>query len=412
MKPYVVRAAHCDHRASDEIIYGTLRQITAPLTRAWARLEAARVILVKTNMVWPPEQVRRYAGRRQEHVDEAVFRAVLRLLRERTQARLLVPDTTLLGAERPGRDVNFLPLLAEFGAEYIECSDAPVRWFAVPGGGLLFGRYLMHGCLAEADAVVSVAKMKNHSFAGVTMTVKNLFGLCPLLPLGRPRLYFHHLVRLPYFLADYGRLVNPCLNIVDGLIAQAGREWGGEARIADTLLAGDHPVATDACGAWLMGHDPASDWPTPPFHRDRNALRLAADHGFGSVDLQQIDLATDLTPPVAEFGALQTDTPECVGRWLCSACEQALFFRDQQRDMIARYANEFVYVQDREVVWHGPNPQHLGSRRSVSGERPDSALWLKFVDPDETEQEHFEVYEQALPYFEARIRQGSACILR
>ena len=69
MKPYAVRAARCDHRATDEIIYATLRQITMPLTRAWARLEAARTILIKTNMVWLPEQLRYHAGRRQEHVD-------------------------------------------------------------------------------------------------------------------------------------------------------------------------------------------------------------------------------------------------------------------------------------------------------------------------------------------------------
>jgi uncharacterized protein (DUF362 family) len=408
MKPYAVRAARCDHRASDEIIYSTLRQITEPLTRAWTRLEAARTILIKTNMVWPPEKLRHYAGRRQEHVDDAVFRAVLRLLRERTRARLIVPDTTLVGGGRPGRDVNFLPLLAEFGAEYIECSEAPVRWFDVPGGGILFGRYLMNGCLAEADAAVSVAKMKNHGFAGITMTVKNLFGLCPLPPLGRPRSYFHHLVRLPCFLADFGQLVNPCLNVVDGLVGQARREWGGEPRIGDALLAGDHPVATDVCGAWLMGHDPAADWPTPPYRRDRSTVRQAAEHGFGTLDLNQIDFATDLTPPVAEFDSEQTDPLERVGKWLCSTCEQALFFRDHQRDLSARYANEFIFLQDREVVWHGPDPHHLGSRRALSGARPDSALWLKFVDPDETEQEHFELYERALPYFAAQLRQHAS----
>lgn len=404
MKPFTVRAVHCDHRADTETVYETLKRITAPLARAWARLEAARTIVVKTNMVWPPEQLRFHAGRRQEHVDDAVFRAVLRLLRERTRARILVPDTTLVGPERPGRDVNFLPLLAGFGAEYVECSDAPVRWYDVPGGGIVFGRCLMHGCLAEADAAVSVAKMKNHAFAGITMTVKNLFGLCPLPPLGRPRSYFHHLVRLPGFMADLAQLVNPCLNIVDALTCQARREWGGEPRLGNALLAGDHPVATDACGAWLMGHDPAANWPTPPFRRDRNMLRLAADHGFGTVTLDEIDLRTDLVPPLAEFDSDQTDPSERVGRWLRSTCEQALFFRDHRQEIVARYANRFIYLQDNQVVWAGESPHGLGSRRVLSGDRPDSALWLKFVDPEETEQEHFELYEQALPYFESQTR--------
>ena len=38
----------------------------------------------------------------------------------------------------------------------------------------------------------------------------------------------------------------------------------------------------------------------------------------------------------------------------------------------------------------------LGSRRDLSGEKKESALWLKLVDPDEVEEEHFEVYEEVL----------------
>ncbi len=407
MKRFSVRARRCDHRASDEVVYQTLREMTASLPRAWARLEAAGTIVVKTNMVWPPDQVRRYRGRRQEHVDDAVFRAVLRLLRERTRARLVVADTTLVGGGRPGKDVLFLPILAEFGAEYLECSDAPVRWVDVPGGGILFGRCLVNGGVADADAVVSIAKMKNHGFAGVTLTVKNLFGLCPLPPLGRPRHYFHHLVRLSAFLADYARILDPCLNVIDALTGQARREWGGEARTCDALLAGDHCVATDACGTWLMGHDPAADWPVPPFRRDRNTTLVAARHGFGTAALEEIDLQTDLAPPLAEFDSDQTDPAARVDSWLRSACEQALFYRDHRQELTRRYANQYLFLQDREVVWAGHSLDGLGSRRILSGSRPDSALWLKYVDPDETEQEHFAYYEEeVLPLIEARSRQG------
>ena len=396
MKSFCVRAVRCDHRATDQEICETLRRVTAPLERSWEKLAAARTLVVKTNMVWPPETLRYLAGRRQEHVDDAVFRAVLRLLRERTSARIVVADTTLLGGERPGRDVNFLPLLAEFGIEYVECNDGPVGWFDVPGGGILFGRYIMHRTVGEADAVVSVAKLKNHAFAGVTMATKNLFGLCPLPPLGRTRMYFHHLARLSAFLADLGQLLHPCLNIVDGLVGQSGREWGGQGHVCDALIAGDHPIATDACGAWLMGHDPAADWPAPPFRRDRNTMLVAAEHGFGTVNLADIDFATDLEPPLAPFDSEATDSPEVVRSWLRSTCEQALYYRDNRSRLVQRHAHEYVFLREGEVVWNGPDPSFLGSRRNLAAHRPDSALYLKFVDPDETEQEHFELYERML----------------
>ena len=56
----------------------------------------------------------------------------------------------------------------------------------------------------------------------MTLCLKNLFGLMPIQPAGRPRHYYHHLVRMPYMLADLGRIYNPALNILDGLVTQAG----------------------------------------------------------------------------------------------------------------------------------------------------------------------------------------------
>ena len=34
----------------------------------------------------------------------------------------------------------------------------------------------------------------------------------------------------------------------------------------------------------------------------------------------------------------------------------------------------------------------------MAGPHTDEALWLKFVDPEEAEGEHYEVYEQTLAY--------------
>ena len=53
--------------------------------------------------------------------------------------------------------------------------------------------------------MVSIAKMKNHAFMGITLTLKNLFGLPPMIPPeGRTRSYYHHIIRLSYVLPDLG----------------------------------------------------------------------------------------------------------------------------------------------------------------------------------------------------------------
>lgn len=266
-KAYRVRAGRCDHTADDETIFQTLRRLTDPLERSWERLEAARCVAIKVNLVWYPDRLRSTAGRFQELVDPAVLRALLRLLRERIKARLVVADTSLMFGENAGGDVHFRPLLADYGVEFVDCNQPPSVEFEVPGGGQMFDRYLLHPILREADELISATCLKSHAFMGVTLTTKNLFGLCPIHDGNRPRQYYHHIIRMPYFLADLGRVLNPCLNIVDGLVGQSVREWGGEARVTNTLVAGDHPIATDICGASLMGNDPGADWPTPPFRR-------------------------------------------------------------------------------------------------------------------------------------------------
>lgn len=397
-KAYAVRASRCSHAAAEEEIYEVLQRTTEPLTRSWERLAKASRILLKFNMIKRPEKVEYFEGRRRELVDDAVCRAVLRLLRERTSADLVATDTYPYSRDhRAPEDHNYQYLLDEFGVAFVDSSLPPFAWYEVPGGGAMFERYHLSACLGEADEFVSVAKLKSHGFMGLTLCTKNLFGLPPMIPpVGRSRSYYHHLIRLPYVLPDLVRIADPCLNIVDALTGQSGREWGGEGRICDALLAGDHAIATDACGAMLMGHDPASDWPEPPFRRDRNHLLIAAQRGYGTVDLDEIDFESEVTAPLAEFDSSKTDSSETVSSWRTTTCEQALIYRDGQERMCADYGGEFIYLQDGEVVWHGPDASNLRSRRELSGKRKESALWLKLADPEEKEGECFEVYEECL----------------
>ncbi len=400
----VVRAVACDWRADDEAVYRALKRATQPLTRAWARLCRARRIGIKFNQDKENHKVVTFHHHRVQLVSDCVARAVLRLLRENTAAELFCVDVSFYRHYLPhARDKDTTQLrhvLAEFGVRYLD-GNADVTWVSVPGGGLMFDRYPVSSAFAEIDAWVSVQKLKNHAFTGVTLCMKNLFGLMPTEPAGRPRTYYHHLVRMPYVLADLGKLYDPALNVIDGLVGQAGEEWGpGDAlRIANVLIAGDQVVATDAVGAHLMGHDPErDDWPTAPFHRDRNALRVAAENGFGTVRLADMDFISDVRPPAGDqpFFAKTTDDPARVYHWRRTTAEQALYYREHRQAMVARYAGEYVLLQMGEVKWHSPQGVLQVSRRLLSGDRPEQAMWMKYVDPAESEGEHFGVYEDVL----------------
>ena len=402
--PYIVRAVACDYRAPDEEVYAALKRAVDPLTDVWERLRKAKRIGLKINQDKPRDRWVFYDGQLQQLVSSKVLRAVLRLLRERTDAELVCTDVSYYAMYEktdPHHTGTAIPLLREYGVTFVDATQPPYRVVETPGGGQMFGRYLMPASVLDVDEFISVAKLKNHAFMGVTLTLKNLFGLMPGEPEGHTRTYFHHLVRMPYMLADLGRIVNPTLNIVDGLIGQAGREWGngrdeGPTQVSNTLLAGNHTIATDACAAHLMGHDPRSDWLTPPFHRDRNALLVAAEGGFGTVNLDEIDFQSEVQAPVGQFYAALTDPVETVINWRRTTAEQALYYLEHRSELIDRYAGQYILLQDGQVRWHSDISDLRRSRRILAGERRDQALWMKYVDPDEAEDERFAVYGHAL----------------
>jgi hypothetical protein len=398
---YKVRAVSCDYRSTDEEVYQALKRATDPLDRAWERLGRARRIAIKFNQDWVREKVVYHLGHRQQLVSDPVARATLRLLREKTSAELYAVDIGVEGVIYNVTDsssAQLLPLFHETNLPFYEGEKDPTVWTSVPGGGELFEHYPLPAPVVEADELVSVQKMKNHVFMGVTLCLKNLYALMSIPPAGRPRIYYHHLVRIPYMLADLGRILDPALNILDGMVTQAGMEWGkGEnPRICNSLVAGDHPVTTDACATRLMGHDPAADWLTPPFHRDRNALKVAAEGGYGSVDQDMIDFQSEVKAPLGEFFAVAVDPPEMVISWRRSTAEQALFYRDHQDEFEKQYSGQYILLQMGQVRWSGPIWDLNVSRRLLAGSHPEQGMWMKFVEPGDPEGEHFEVYEKTL----------------
>jgi hypothetical protein len=172
-------------------------------------------------------------------------------------------------------------------------------------------------------------------------------------------------------------------------------EWGGDGRIADVMIAGDHTIATDACGCYLMGHDPASDWPRPPFKRDRNHLLLAAQSGFGTVNLDEIDFESEVDPPVADFDSADCDI-ELMGSHMKTASRQGLFYRENEGNLLDKYGGEFIFIQDGEVIWNGEDPMQPGPVHEVASKKPEQGVWLKKVEPEQDEGEHYSIYEDSL----------------
>ncbi len=111
--------------------------------------------------------------------------------------------------------------------------------------------------LRRTDLIVSLPKMKVHHWAGVTLSMKNLFGVMPSIFYGWPKNVLHH-IGIPQSIMDITAMVRPHLAIVDGVIGMEGDgPIMGTPRQANVVFMGTNPVAVDATGARLMGFVPA-----------------------------------------------------------------------------------------------------------------------------------------------------------
>ncbi len=198
----------------------------------------------------------------------------------------------------------------------------------VTGGGYMFSALDLNHSYADTDVMISLAKLKNHITAGVTLSMKNLFGLTPNAlysdqagneeaTAGRTILHtskgYEHIKppglkegissadptwRVPRIVADICAARPIDLAIIDGITSMSGGEgpWCSDAatlkfQAPGVLIVGRNPVSTDAVGTAIMGYaDPRAVRGTKPFTVCDNHLLLAEQAGLGTADLKRIEV--------------------------------------------------------------------------------------------------------------------------
>ena len=337
-------------------------------------------------------------GKQTELTDPAVVEGTIRALRTVTDATILIGDATTDG-DAPGlyAKLGLTERLSGYpNVRLIDFNESELTEISVSHPNPMFSRYWLPREVVEADAFVSVAKMKAHVSLGCTLCIKNLFGWMPPAVYGAPRMYLHdRLIRLPRVLSDIAQWTRPCLNVVDGIVALSQREWGGETKCPGVILAGTNIVATDSVGARVMGFDPCGDYPDRPFFYRRNVIKLAADAGLGPNRTERIEvLGPEPEEVVTEFEVDRhggdTNRAEQLERG--AACVAR--YREQQRELAEAYAGRYLALYDGEVLWDGPDMQTMQRLERESGRNWKNApQFVVRCVPPEDEIEQFDWYE-------------------
>jgi uncharacterized protein (DUF362 family) len=145
------------------------------------------------------------------------------------------------------------------------------------------------------DVIISMPKIKTHHWAGVTLSLKNLFGVVPGSIYGWPKNILHW-QGIDNSIVELAASVPIHYVIADGVDAMEGNgPLHGPSRHLGCLVFADDPVAADATCCQLMGIDP------------RQVKHLALAAPLGNVDPVAIQHRGELLEALIQDFALMQE---------------------------------------------------------------------------------------------------------
>ncbi|MDO8684245.1 MAG: DUF362 domain-containing protein [Armatimonadota bacterium] len=256
------------------------------------RLFGGKTVLVKPNLCGESGPA---------NTDPRVVYGVVRALQP-IASRIIVGDGAVIGTETTTviNDSGLRETLRGTRAEVVDFKSG--RYVEIHlANGRCTKKMMIAEAAVNADAIVSVAKLKTHDATGVSLAMKNLKGLLHEYDM----LHFHH-VNLSECIVDLVSAFRPALSVIDGLIALDA--FGAGAVEMNVVLAGEDPVAVDATASRAIGVDPVNIYSGT---LNESHIKRANERGLG--EITNIEVIGDL--PQAHFQSpptslSQIQTPE------------------------------------------------------------------------------------------------------
>jgi uncharacterized protein (DUF362 family) len=172
----------------------------------------------------------------------------------------------VLVAEGPGhrRDNEYLltasglyGVIKEHRVPYVDLNSDDVRPTRLLSSFTNLQQLYLPETLYKADLLVSMPKLKTHHWAGITLSLKNMFGVVPGSVYGWPKNILHWQGIHNSILDINSSLPVRQFAIVDGIVGMEGNgPLQGQAKDGGVLIFGEDLVAVDATAARLMKIEP------------------------------------------------------------------------------------------------------------------------------------------------------------
>jgi len=186
----------------------------------------------------------------------AAAEAVYRYSRTRCSAEIAIGDGCGSGTTPQCFRANGYTKLAEkYGIRLIDFNTEETVLLRNPDA-LQLKEFHMPKIVRDAF-IISLPILKDHSFTKTTIAMKNMFGIAPgPFYSGSWNKSKLHSPATHKSVVDVCLYKKPDLSVVDAVVALTGMHLSGKHRAIGLILAGFDPVAVDAVGSELLGHDP------------------------------------------------------------------------------------------------------------------------------------------------------------
>jgi uncharacterized protein (DUF362 family) len=226
------------------------------------------VVVIKPNVSWDrtPEQA--------ANTNPLVVAEMVRLCVEAGAKTVIVTDVSINEPHRCFQRSGIAEAARREGARVL--LPEPRLFRRVNLRGDLLREWPVLEPFLAADKLINIPIAKNHSLTGVTLGLKNWYGI-----LGGQRQRLHQ--RIQESLADLGDFMRPTLTVIDAYrVLVRGGPGGGsieDVALKKTLIAGTDPVALDAYVAkayWGLGPN------------ELLYLQLAEKRGLGTLAFEKL----------------------------------------------------------------------------------------------------------------------------